>query len=184
MAPDWKNLANYSSKEWSQPFFCCDIHLFKVTSGLYYKHVMIVNDDSIVISDWSFKLIDNPRVVIHNLHRFIIQATDVSVIVDSGKSYWGERLSTLYLLVLTSLYQLVLILKILFSFFTKQATLMRRSTILNLPPQFVFIKIYAMFLTYSFSGACRGWIWTPELRIMGHLFYHYATTADRVFIIW
>jgi hypothetical protein len=46
------------------------------TSGFYYKHVMIVNDDSIIVSDWSFKLIDDPRVVIYDCHRFILQAID------------------------------------------------------------------------------------------------------------
>ncbi len=45
------------------------------TNCLYYKHVTVVNDDSSVISKWSFKLIDDPRVVIYNHHRFILQAT-------------------------------------------------------------------------------------------------------------
>jgi hypothetical protein len=53
-----------------------------------------------------------------------------------GKSYRGGRLNTVDLLVLTSLDQLGFILKILFSFFTKQATW--RSTVLSLPPQLVF----------------------------------------------
>ena len=48
------------------------------TSGLYYKHVTIVNDDSSVISKRSFKLIDDPRVIIFDLQRFIIQATVLS----------------------------------------------------------------------------------------------------------
>ncbi len=39
-------------------------------------------------------------------------------------------LSTVSLVVLTSLDQLLLIMKMLFSYFTKQATLMRRSTVL------------------------------------------------------
>ncbi len=43
--------------------------------GLYYKHVTIVINDSSVISKWSFKLIDDPRVIIYDRHRFIIQAT-------------------------------------------------------------------------------------------------------------
>ncbi len=43
--------------------------------GLYYKHVTIVNDDSSVVSKWSFKLIDDRRVVIYNHKRFIVQAT-------------------------------------------------------------------------------------------------------------
>ncbi len=44
-------------------------------SGLCYKHVMIVNDDFSIISKWSFKLIDDPKVIIYDRHRFIIQAT-------------------------------------------------------------------------------------------------------------
>ncbi len=43
------------------------------------------------------------------------------------------RLSTVDVLVLTSLYQLLSILKILFTFFTKQAMLIRRSTVQRLP---------------------------------------------------
>ncbi len=37
----------------------------------------IVNDDSSVISKWSFKLIDDPRVVIYDRHKFKVQATGV-----------------------------------------------------------------------------------------------------------
>jgi hypothetical protein len=36
---------------------------------------MIVNDDSSVVSKWSFKLIDDSEVVIYDRHRFMIQAT-------------------------------------------------------------------------------------------------------------
>jgi hypothetical protein len=36
--------------------------------------VMIVNDDSSIISKWSFKLIDDPRVTIYDHHRFIREA--------------------------------------------------------------------------------------------------------------
>ncbi len=58
---------------------------------------------------------------------------------QTGNPYWSGRLSTVDLLVLTSLDQLILLLKILFIFFfTKQATLMRRSTVLSLPFQLVF----------------------------------------------
>ncbi len=35
----------------------------------------IVNDDSSVVSKWSFKLIDNPKVVIYDHHRFVTQGT-------------------------------------------------------------------------------------------------------------
>jgi len=57
---------------------------------------------------------------------------------NPGKPYRRGRLSTVNLLVLTSLDQLIFKLKILFTFFTKQATLMRRSTVLSLPLQLVF----------------------------------------------
>ena len=40
--------------------------------------------------------------------------------VETGKSYWGGKLSTVDLLVLTSLDQLIFKLKILFSFHTKK----------------------------------------------------------------
>ncbi len=44
---------------------------------LYYKHVTIINDNSSIISKWSFKLIDDPRVIIYDCHRFILQAAGV-----------------------------------------------------------------------------------------------------------
>jgi len=47
-------------------------------------------------------------------------------------------LSTVDLLVFPSLDQLIFILKLLVSFFTKQATFMRRSTVLSLPIELVF----------------------------------------------
>jgi hypothetical protein len=42
---------------------------------MYYKHLTIVNNDSSVIGKGSLKLIDNPRVIIFDNLRFIIQAT-------------------------------------------------------------------------------------------------------------
>ncbi len=44
--------------------------------GLYYKHVTIVNDDSSVISKWSFKLIDDTRLIIYDHNMFLIQAPE------------------------------------------------------------------------------------------------------------
>ncbi len=41
-------------------------------SGLYYKHIIIVNDDSSVIIKWSSKLIDAARGVIYDHHMFIV----------------------------------------------------------------------------------------------------------------
>jgi hypothetical protein len=49
-----------------------------------------------------------------------------------------QRLSTVDLLVLTSLVQLLFKLTALFTFFTKPATLMRRSIVLSLPLQLAF----------------------------------------------
>ncbi len=62
--------------------------------------------------------------------------------IKPGKSYWSYwrgRLSTVDLLLLTSLDKLLFTLKILFTLFKKQAILIRRSTVLSLPPpQLVF----------------------------------------------
>jgi hypothetical protein len=60
-----------------------------------------------------------------------------------GKAYTREvllkgRLSADELLVLTSLDELLVILKILFAFDTKQPILMRRSMVLSLLPKSVF----------------------------------------------
>jgi len=58
--------------------------------------------------------------------------TAVQTKILPRKSSLGIRLSTIDLLVLTGSYQLLHALKIVFTFFTKQATLMRRSTVLSL----------------------------------------------------
>ena len=58
--------------------------------------------------------------------------------VSAGNTSWGGRLRTVDLLVITCLDQLLFVLKILFTFLTNQATLMRRSTILSLHPQLEF----------------------------------------------
>ncbi len=50
-----------------------------MSSGLYFNHVMIVNDDFSIFSKWSFKLIDDARVVIYVRDMFIIQAIDYNV---------------------------------------------------------------------------------------------------------
>ncbi len=55
------------------------------------------------------------------------------------KSYWRGRLSTVDLLELTSLDQLLFIMEILFRCFTKHATLSWRSTVLSLPLKLVFL---------------------------------------------
>jgi hypothetical protein len=51
----------------------------------------------------------------------------------------GKRLSTVDLLVPTNSDQLLLIMEIFFTFSTKHASLMRRSTVLSHPFQLVFL---------------------------------------------
>jgi hypothetical protein len=45
-------------------------------SGLYYKPVMIVNDDSRVINKLEVSLTDDARVIIYDHRMFIVQATE------------------------------------------------------------------------------------------------------------
>jgi hypothetical protein len=47
-------------------------------SGLYYKHITILNDDSSIINKWLKSLTDDSRIVIYNWNMFIIRATDNS----------------------------------------------------------------------------------------------------------
>ncbi len=47
-------------------------------SGLYYKHMTIVNDDSSVVRKWSHTLINDARIVIYDRNVFIIQATGLT----------------------------------------------------------------------------------------------------------
>ncbi len=63
------------------------INLRDKNSGLDYKHLKIVIDDSSVFSKASFKYIDEPRVVINDCDMFIVQAT--------GES-WGLYYITFY----------------------------------------------------------------------------------------
>ncbi len=55
----------------------CLVAALGVTSGLYYKHIRIVNDDSSVISKLETSLADDARVIIYDRHMFIVQATDL-----------------------------------------------------------------------------------------------------------
>jgi len=45
------------------------------TSGLYCKHMTIVNDDSRFVDKLEASLSDNARVIIYDRHMFIVQAT-------------------------------------------------------------------------------------------------------------
>ncbi len=52
--------------------------LLRDITGLYYKHVTIVNDASSGVKKLKASLNDAARGVIYDRHVFIIQATDVS----------------------------------------------------------------------------------------------------------
>jgi hypothetical protein len=43
-----------------------NILVLPVTSGMYYKHITIVNENSSVISKWHLSLTDDARVVIYD----------------------------------------------------------------------------------------------------------------------
>ena len=49
---------------------------FSVTSGLYYKPITIINDDSRVINKLETSVTDDARFIIYEHHMFIVQATD------------------------------------------------------------------------------------------------------------
>jgi hypothetical protein len=44
-------------------------------SGLYYKPMTIINDDSRVVNKLEASLTDDARVIIYDCHKFIVQAT-------------------------------------------------------------------------------------------------------------
>jgi hypothetical protein len=48
------------------------------TSGLYYKPMTIVNDDSRGVNKLEASLTNDARVIIYDRQMFIVQATDVS----------------------------------------------------------------------------------------------------------
>ncbi len=52
------------------------MNLRTLTSGLYYKPMSIVNDDSRIITKLETSLTDDAGVVIYDCHIFIVQATE------------------------------------------------------------------------------------------------------------
>ncbi len=56
-----------------------------LTCGLYFKPMMIVNDNSRVVNKLEASLTDDARVIIYDRHMFIVQAT------ASGRGYRGAR---------------------------------------------------------------------------------------------
>ncbi len=55
-------------------------------SGLYYKHMMIINYASSIVNKLGASLTDDARVVFYDRHVFIVQATVLFVIVNDH--YW------------------------------------------------------------------------------------------------
>ncbi len=52
-----------------------NLELKTPTSGLFYKHITIVNYDFSIINKFTASLNDNARVIIYDCHMFIVQAT-------------------------------------------------------------------------------------------------------------
>ncbi len=50
------------------------------SSGLYYKHIMIVNYDSSVVNKLGTSLPIDARVIIYDRHMFIVQATEQAIV--------------------------------------------------------------------------------------------------------
>ncbi len=59
------------------PSVCIFFSSSSLTSGLYYKPMTIVYDDTSVVNKLEASLTDDARVVIYNCHMFIEQATGV-----------------------------------------------------------------------------------------------------------
>ncbi len=101
------------------------------------------------------------------------------------KSYKRRRHSKVDLLVITILDQLLLRLKILFTHFTKQATLMSRSIVLSLP--FLFFFLCSRILTYmgrvSNLHYCNRFNRLPFTLFIMLLNYYYCISKEFLFRI-
>ncbi len=58
--------------------------LARLFSGLYYKPITIVNDDSRVVNKLEPSLTDDARVVIYDRHMFMVHATGKPSICEQG----------------------------------------------------------------------------------------------------
>ncbi len=54
------------------------ITYFWKRSGLYYKHVTIINDDSSIINKWRVSLTDDTTVAIYYCNMFVMPATGLN----------------------------------------------------------------------------------------------------------
>ena len=74
-------------------------YILEITSGLYYKTITIVNDDSRFINKLETSLNDDARVVIYDRHMFIVQATvfsDFVIIEGAGVKVYKFLTQVLY----------------------------------------------------------------------------------------
>ncbi len=58
--------------------------LHHFASGLYYKHVIIVNYASSGVNKLRASLHDDARVVIYERHMFIVQATGITKLITAA----------------------------------------------------------------------------------------------------
>jgi hypothetical protein len=65
----------FESFNYSIWFDTKNVELTLEFSGLYYKHITVVNYDSSIVNKCVASLSDNARVVIYDRHMFIVQAT-------------------------------------------------------------------------------------------------------------
>jgi hypothetical protein len=95
---------------------------------MYAKHISLYS--GYVLPSWDWWSLVGWHIVTdrHFLPSLIFTCKD-----SPRESHWREELSTIDLLVLTNLDQLLLMMQTWLSFFTKQVTLMRRSIVLSLP---------------------------------------------------
>jgi hypothetical protein len=63
------------------------IHCFSSFSGLYYKLMMIVNDNCRVVNKLEASLTDDPRVILYDCQMFIVQATGLVCLWNKRHRY-------------------------------------------------------------------------------------------------
>ncbi len=66
------------------------------TSGLYYKHITVVNYDSSIVNKCVASLSDDARVIIYDRHVFVVQATAVQLTVFSSQDIIGFFIKSLF----------------------------------------------------------------------------------------
>ncbi len=132
----------------------CPEHSFNFTNVCILENIHFVDESTMYIGmysptihqrscHWIIKtLLGNPlsgiRLWLYLYAEICYIVPNQALKVLAGKPYWRGRISTVDLLVLTSLDQLLFILKLYFSFNTKQPILMRRSIVLSHPLQLGF----------------------------------------------